>query len=815
MTRWLKMLAAAALVLGAAAMLFLLREVDRFDPMAYDPDHAYALAADLTSEALMGRGAGEAGNELAVEYVTDYLEDEGIDYELQYFTQLTPQVDPNGTIQVGETAYHLYEDFEFTLEGRGSDLHFDGEILYVETALFVIDPALLEGRLVVMQSNKVSEEVKDYLIENGAIGYLFFTSQEYLNISLDRDVMDRKFMEIESKTGAQLFQGRITGEMAETLMNQARENMYEEYYRPPSEVLVNRGYEQVVGLVKDVAVNVDVDYRLVELPNILITFPGKDASVSNNIFARFDGLGLGSESSGHFPTALEGGTASASLLELATALKDQPAIPDESITLVLVNGSQVSHKGFEHALSLLDRRYTASKNIAIEDIGFTNSRGAQITWDYYNNQAVILGNKLFKDSGVLGASFDYIADPIVVFDSYMPYSRVDSPFVMITGTHVRSAVNKILDSTDDGMENISPESMYNDMKLVIGYLSRDLYHQAALDFVSPTILFGMGGFALIGLVLMLIRTLYVSLPGERLGMVYYSRGFTLLSLLYKYLLPTAVAMLLIGMVLNIPSDFNMVSMGDGTLTNFSLFDVMRGTYFSLVNMVRTFADPSSDIMQKLLVYIRKSLLLIGWGLGLSLTVGILKGVSDAYSKRKGSSIRTLTSIIAYSIPDVLIAMLSLLAVIQLVKVDWVADVIGAERLRTVIMPIFALSVIPSIYISRLIFVTIEEEKEKEYVKFLYYKGIPRRMVYFRQFIFVSLLKVLSSMKSILMVVFSNLILVEFIFSYPGIMFNIITYQNNPYVIIIFALVIGMLFVAITGLSRAILRMVSPRREASA
>ncbi len=549
------------------------------------------------------------------------------------------------------------------------------------------------------------------------------------------------------------------------------------------------------------------------MPNIIITIPGKNRTISNNFISRFDGQGLGNEKIGYFPSALNGGASSAALLELAKTLNGQEYVPDEDINIVLLNASLVSEKSFIEVLELLEERYQGNKNIAIEYIGYKGSKGAYIDWDYFNNQAVIIGNKLYSYSGDLGAVFEFVDEPIVGFNYYLSYSKQDNPFVMITGTDKRGAVARMRYSSDDSFDQVSESAMDNAMKIVLGYVNKDLYNNTPLNFIDSRILYGLTILVIVGLIVMYIREGYLITGNEILESVYYSRVYSFIDLIFKYTIPFGVAFLLIGMVLNIPPDFNLVKIGGSNLTNFSLYNVIKGTYFSIMNIFSTLGDPSSLIMKKLILYIRKSLILIGWGLFLSLSIGIIKGIMDSYSKKRTSMFKTLTSIFAYSVPDVLIAILSLLAVVFLSKVGWINEWIGPKMLRTTIMPIVALIIIPSIYISRLIFVTIEEEKQKEYVKFLYYKGIPRWQVYFRQFAFVSVMKVLASIKSILMVIFSNLILVEYIFSYPGIMYSIITYQNNPYVIIIFALVIGVLFVAITGLSKFILRIISPRREA--
>lgn len=812
MTRFIKLLVVTTVVIGGVFLLFHFRETNRFDLEAYDSGAAYRIAEDLASEELMGRGPGEPGNVLAQAYIEDYLDRHDIAYETETFVQLTPIIDPNGVITIGEDRFNLYDDFEFTISGNGSDLVYDGEILFVGESLYDIDPELLDGRIVVQRSNRITDDHADYLMTHGAAGILHYTNDEYFTTRFDRTKMDRKLLYIDDKVSSELFKGRITYEFAKYLMETARENQFDEYYRPPSKAYGSYSYERVVGLVKEVHVDVHVDYRLVELSNFIINFPGKDRTIANNLISRFDGQGLGNDTIGYFPSAVNGGASTAGLLELARTLNVQDEIPEEDINIVLVNGSNVSDKGMRGILELLSDRYEGNKNIALEYIGYTASKGARVLWDFYNNQAIIIGNKLFNYSMDLGTVYEFVDDPILDISNYRSYSGTDNPFVMITGTH-KGELFQISESSEDTIEQVSEASLHNAMKIVLAYINKDLYRDMPLDFIDIRMLYALVVLSVFGLLGLFLKEGYQMSGNRTLGAIYYSRPYNFVALVFKYTLPFGVALLLIGMVLNIPPDFNMVKIGDATLTNFSLYEVVKGTYLSIINIFRTFSDPSSDIMVKLLVYIRKSLILIGLGLSLSLVIGIFKGILDSYSKKRGSSLKTLTSIFAYSVPDVLIAILALLVIINLSRIPLIDTLIGPRVLRTTIMPVVALIIIPSIYISRLVFVTLEEEKQKEYVKFLYYKGIPRRQVYFRQFTFVSVLKVLASMKAILMVIFSNLILVEYIFSYPGIMFNIITYKNNPYVIIIFALVIGVLFVTITGISKFILKIISPRREA--
>jgi|LGVF01.1.fsa_nt_gb ABC-type dipeptide/oligopeptide/nickel transport system permease component len=806
----IKLIIVTVFIISIIFGLYYFKTLNNYDFTHYNYDEAYNMAEDLSSSELMGRAVGEIGNEKTVSYIENYLNENSIEYEIQNVKQIVPIIDSKSVFKIGEDEFLLYKDYEFYIHNRYGDIEFDGDILYLGEALFEVDPEILDDRMVVIRTKILFENYIDYLLENGARGVLYYTNVEGFVDKTDRNLMNKKWLNIEDKIGSEIFAGRITFDFAKYLLENAKNDQYEEYYKKVSSLAVYSRGDQYVGLIHDVALSINVDYELLEIPSFIINFPGEDSLIANNFITHFDGQGLGNDVIDFFPSAVNGGASTASLLELAKSLKLQNSMPKEDINIVLLNGELTSDKSTTDIFEILDKRYMGNKNIVIEHVGFKESKGLHIDWDYFNNQSAIIANQIFAYSSTIGVDFEFRDDPIVTYDEYKKFTSLDNPLVLITGTH-NNSMYEILNSSEDTFDIISKESMKNGSNILTGYINKELYNHIPLDFVDDWIFALSIAVLLMGLLITYINNLYRYRKNRLIRKIYYSRTYTLIALIYKYFILFGGALVLIALILNIPQNFDMIKFGNTNISNFSLYNLLRGTYFSLLNLFTTLINPSSEIFQKIIIYIIKSMKLISIGLVLSLFFGILKGISDSYSAKSDYSIRTLTSIIAYSIPDVMVAIVSLLGIIYLSKIHWVNELIGPTLLRTVIMPIVALIVIPSIYISRLIYVTIQEEKQKEYVKFLYYKGIPRKKVYFRQFVFVSIIKVLQSMKTILMVLFSNLILVEYIFSYPGIMFNILTYNNNPYIVIMFALAIGIMFVTITGLSRLILWLISPKR----
>ncbi|MEA3422299.1 MAG: ABC transporter permease subunit [Bacillota bacterium] len=807
----IKLVIATVFIIAIIFGAYYFKTLDNYDFTHYNHDEAYHMAEDLSSSELMGRAVGEIGNAKTVRYIENYLNDNLIEYEIQSIKQIIPIIDSKSVFKIGEDEFLLYKDYEFYIDNRYGDIDFDGDILYLGETLFEVDSKILDDRIVVIRTKYLSDDYIDYLLENGAKGVLYYTNVEGFTDKIDRNLMNKKWLNIENKIGSEIFAGRITLDFAKYLLETAKNDQYEEYYKKVSSSAVYSSGDQYVGLIHDVDLSINVDYKLLKVPSFVISFPGENSSIANNFITHFDGQGLGNDVVDFFPSAVNGGASTAGLLELAKSLKLQKSIPKEDINIVLLNGELASDKSTIDIFEILDKRYMGNKNIIIEHIGFKESKGLHIDWDYFNNQSAIIANQIFAYSSTMGVDFEFRDDPIVTYDEYKNFATLDNPLVLITGTHNNSMYG-ILNSSEDTFDIISKESMKNGSNILTGYINKELYNHIPLDFIDEWVFSLLIAVLFMGLLITYINNLYHYRKNRLIRNIYYSRTYTLIASIYKYFILFGGALVLIALILNIPQNFDMIKFANINISNFSLYNLLRGTYFSLLNLFTILMNPSSQIFQKIIIYITKSMKLISIGLVLSLFFGILKGVSDSYSAKSYYSIKTLTSIIAYSIPDVMVAIVSLLGIIHLSKIGWVNELIGPTLLRTVIMPIVALIVIPSIYISRLIYVTIQEEKQKEYVKFLYYKGIPRKKVYFRQFVFVSIIKVLQSMKTILMVLFSNLILVEYIFSYPGIMFNILTYNNNPYIVIMFALAIGIMFVMLTGLSRFILWLILPKRR---
>lgn len=257
---------------------------------------------------------------------------------------------------------------------------------------------------------------------------------------------------------------------------------------------------------------------------------------------------------------------------------------------------------------------------------------------------------------------------------------------------------------------------------------------------------------------------------------------------------------------------NLKTVGATYVTNFSLYETIKNSYIGFIYFLGALINPEPALFKEIILYLKRSLILVTWGMVLAVGLGLVKGLLDAYLHKGRTGLSTLSGIVLYSIPDVLIAFLSMVSIVYLSKVPWVIQLADVNTLRLYIMPLLSLTIVPVIYISRLVFVAIEEEKKKDYVKFLAYKGLNKRQIYWSHFSRVAFIKILDSAKAIVMLIFSNLIVVEYLFNYPGIMLNIIESVDEPIKVILLALSIGVSFVLIYLFSVLLLNIVHPGRR---
>lgn len=163
-----------------------------------------------------------------------------------------------------------------------------------------------------------------------------------------------------------------------------------------------------------------------------------------------------------------------------------------------------------------------------------------------------------------------------------------------------------------------------------------------------------------------------------------------------------------------------------------------------------------------------SLALLFGGILLAILLGITKGIIDSKRDKSESSLKVLATLIPISLPDILIiALLQRLAIflnnhgMKFIKVG------GGGTINHMILPIVALSILPACYIARITSMSIESCYQQDFIKAAVGKGCSRYRILWNHIIRNALPAIIDSFPTITSIIIGNLLMVEYIFSYPG------------------------------------------------
>lgn len=177
-----------------------------------------------------------------------------------------------------------------------------------------------------------------------------------------------------------------------------------------------------------------------------------------------------------------------------------------------------------------------------------------------------------------------------------------------------------------------------------------------------------------------------------------------------------------------------------------------------------------DLIGLMKIALNKSMKILIGGMIIAVILGILKGIFDSRrGKSRNSSLKILLTIIPISLPDVLIvAMLQAFAIWLIQHGILIFKVAGAGTWHHEILPIVSLSILPACYIARVTAMSIESCYDKEYVKAAIGKGCSSRRILWNHVMRNAIGIIFESLSNITAMIITNMMIVEYMFSYPGI-----------------------------------------------
>lgn len=166
---------------------------------------------------------------------------------------------------------------------------------------------------------------------------------------------------------------------------------------------------------------------------------------------------------------------------------------------------------------------------------------------------------------------------------------------------------------------------------------------------------------------------------------------------------------------------------------------------------------------------KNSMTLLAGGFVLAIIFGIPKGIMD--SKRGStseSSLKVLGTIIPISLPDILIiALLQRLAVFLNKQGIEILRVGGSGTVNHTFLPILALSILPACYIARITSMSIDNCYRQDFINAAIGKGCSGRRILWNHVMRNAIPAIIDSLPTITSIIIGNLLMVENVFSYPG------------------------------------------------
>lgn len=285
----------------------------------------------------------------------------------------------------------------------------------------------------------------------------------------------------------------------------------------------------------------------------------------------------------------------------------------------------------------------------------------------------------------------------------------------------------------------------------------------------------------------------------------------IIKIVYKYLFLSGVIFFFVAFIGFVPKDILINKISGRFYSNYSfgyVFNqVLQYVYvlfhkgfgeFNTAKVITVIKSP----------FIRSSKLIL-LSIFISLIVGVYFGIKNGIKGKDSSG--SLAPIVLISIPDALILTLILTLIGLFEKYKVFQGIFGNMTVKTFVMPLVCITIIPTVYIWRMSYTTCVEEVKKDYIRNAKAKGKRGFTLGFNELLPGVLLSVLKSMSGVIIILLSNLILVEYVYYYPGIAFNLLSaYQHGETSIFIpLSLSLCLIYIILTSFFKLCERAIDP------
>jgi oligopeptide transport system permease protein len=682
-------------------------------------------------------------------------------------------------------SFDIMSDYQTYYNQYTGAINYTGDMLFLESSFYSTPQTLLKGKVVVTKFNQLTDEIVDYARESEVRGLLIMEDTPQRQPFFFNPYFGQKRAD-------DLYIAKISKDTYAVLKAMAA--------LKPLEGTSKSG--PVSGRISNVALKVSDSYPVLTGHNIIGKINGTGRARPVVFYTYYDSMGyyLGDRYQ-NVIQHLTGVSALTELIQYAATVTQKPAC---DIYFAFVDGGSSSDAGVAQMAKQLPE---GCEFIEIGVMGITGNTDLNVGYNGVdsagNKLSAILASKVIQ---YLETSDVYMASAAIIDTDGSRYLLDASvPSILLTQNTNESTMSNIM--ANDRIDLMDIKAYQDGVDALKGLIKQAYFKPKSLYFMPKQLKVTFFVLWLLIGITAIIGT-GKQMTSGMLVKFYRSTPYQVLVKALVAVVPTTAMLVLMLFILLVPSDITKADYG-GQYTNyvFSLH-IRRMIYY----VIQLMGDSSAYLTPAL-----KTALYVGF-LGtlkrfmatvvISAAAGLLIGLWRGLKKRTAGD---LVIIVLYAIPDVLISLLGIYAIIVLVKHGWTGP-FTPEMLRMNIMPIVVMCVVPTIYIIRIIQMETEHLLAEPFVMGETARGIPRGRIIRKHLLPMLISYLFASMASILRLIMVNLLVVEYLYASVGIGAYLIINRYDPTYVLLISVILGLMFIVTNAFFRVLNIWLDPMRR---
>ncbi|WP_326511918.1 ABC transporter permease subunit [Clostridium intestinale] len=704
-------------------------------------------------------------NEDKVKYIENYFEKLGTSpggeegSYVQNFNTMIPVYNSTPSLYIKNNdsvvrSFVYGEDFRESLLGFGGNGDVSGKIYLLEDNMSSLSKDILKNNII-LSSRALTDEDIDYAVNNGCKAIMM----------IDPDVSKK--------------------ESVDTRLKQAKSTII---YRVSQRLFSELSSNYINNL--DAHLKVDVSFKMESTPNILSKIQGKSKSAGYSIISAH----ISDDNSGI-----------ALLMEYARVLKMQDNTPEKTIVFAVWNSFDEGMKGSNYYVENPIYPLKETEVFVLDDVASLNSRVMNIST--YGKAGQFIMNKLSDYAMHRGIRPNVTND--ILYNDSKTFLLKDTPAVLINGDRSGGQVSSY--------EFFQQGDFADAGQVLLNYIQRDIYKDWSQGMIQSKEKSYIITFVIVFLIMYLFKSVYKTKPSIKLlGIsaenIYYSSIFNVIDKIVNGAALVGVIIFITAFIVYIPSSFDLVKYNGSYISNHSIYFSFEST----IEYIRNFfekglgkTDSGFSVAFIISFSIIKSIGLILSSVILAFIVGTSIGIISSFKNKKRGNISFIGPIAMLSLPDVLIAISVQLLFIILRQNNILHS--GSSEITKFLLPFISLAIIPTAYISRIAQIAVKEEITKDYIMAARAKGLSTFNILKDHLLISVAIKVVETLPSVLNIIVSNVIIVEYVFSYPGIVYQLFSYFKDYDIRTCVGLIIGIgvVYFILTAIFKGLSILINP------